>query len=374
MNHLTPIKLCLGGDIMTGRGIDQILPHPSAPQIHEACVHDARTYVQLAERSHGPINYPVQLDYIWGNALHILADNAPHLRLINLETSVTTSSAHWPGKGIHYRMHPKNIGCLTSAHIDCCSLANNHVLDWGYAGLLETLATLKHVGIHTIGAGTNARMAAAPASLDLGTHGHVQIYAWGAPCSGIPSAWAAQADRSGINWLPDFSDDSVAKVCEHITKTKTSNALIVVSMHWGDNWGYEIPDEQRRFSQTLIDHAGVHVIHGHSSHHPKAIEVYHGQPILYGCGDLINDYEGISGYEEFRADLSFLYFMELDVQTKRLIGLRLIPTRMHRFQISSPTQEQSDWLLARYQQQGQLTGTTLKRDKGRTFNLSWSDL
>lgn len=66
---------------------------------------------------------------------------APDFRIINLETSITTSE-DWAPKDIHYRMHPANIPCLTVAKVDCCVLANNHVLDWGRSGLVETLETL----------------------------------------------------------------------------------------------------------------------------------------------------------------------------------------------------------------------------------------
>ena len=71
------------------------------------------------------------------------------LRIINLETSVTSSEDYWRDKEIHYRMHPRNINCITAAGIDCCCLANNHVLDWGYDGLAETLRTLDAAGIAT---------------------------------------------------------------------------------------------------------------------------------------------------------------------------------------------------------------------------------
>jgi poly-gamma-glutamate synthesis protein (capsule biosynthesis protein) len=137
------ITLFLGGDVMTGRGIDQILPHPSEPFIPEPYVNDAREYVKLAERANGSIPTPVSFTYIWGDALEEWERVAPDVKLINLETSITKSNDYWWGKGINYRMNPDNIPCLRAAKIDCCSLANNHVLDWGYSGLVETIATLK---------------------------------------------------------------------------------------------------------------------------------------------------------------------------------------------------------------------------------------
>lgn len=77
----------------------------------------------------------------------------PDVRLINLETSVTPSDDYWKGKGINYRMHPDNVGCLTAAKIDVCALANNHVLDYGYGGLEETIATLTRAGLTVADAG-----------------------------------------------------------------------------------------------------------------------------------------------------------------------------------------------------------------------------
>jgi len=133
------MTLFLCGDVMIGRGIDQVLSHPSAPHLYESYMHTATGYVEMAEAVHGPIPKPVDAAYIWGDALDAFVRLAPDVRIINLETAVTTSEAAWLGKGIHYRVHPENISCLTVAKIDCCVLSNNHVLDWGYIGLIETV-------------------------------------------------------------------------------------------------------------------------------------------------------------------------------------------------------------------------------------------
>jgi poly-gamma-glutamate synthesis protein (capsule biosynthesis protein) len=63
------ITLFFAGDVMTGRGVDQILAHPSAPEIHEPYVTDAREYVRLAEQVSGPVPRRATPDYIWGDAL-----------------------------------------------------------------------------------------------------------------------------------------------------------------------------------------------------------------------------------------------------------------------------------------------------------------
>jgi hypothetical protein len=115
---LQPITIFLCGDVMTGRGIDQVLPHPGDPRLQETLVKDAGRYVELAERVHGPIPRPVDFTYVWGDALDQLDRVGADVRIINLETAVTTSSAAWGGKGVHYRMHPDNIGCIRAAEIE----------------------------------------------------------------------------------------------------------------------------------------------------------------------------------------------------------------------------------------------------------------
>ncbi|MGZ8201227.1 MAG: CapA family protein, partial [Methylosarcina sp.] len=325
---LRTITLFLCGDVMTGRGIDQALPHPVNPQIHEPFMTSAEGYVKLAEKANGPIPKPADFSYIWGDALEEFRSIRPDVRIINLETAVTTSSDFWPGKGIHYRMHPENIPCLTSAGIDCCVLANNHVLDWGYAGLRETLFSLAGANLKTAGAGRNLSEAEAPAIIRTEGKGRVLVFGFGDRSSGIPWLWRARCDRPGVQLVQDLSEDTAVRIAERIADFKRKGDCVVASVHWGGNWGYNISDEQREFAHCLIDRAQVDVVHGHSSHHPMGIEIHRGKPILYGCGDFLNDYEGISGHEEFRSDLSLMYFVTLEVATGKLVGLMMTPMRI----------------------------------------------
>jgi poly-gamma-glutamate capsule biosynthesis protein CapA/YwtB (metallophosphatase superfamily) len=198
------VTLFLGGDVMLGRGIDQILPHPGDPTLWERSVRDARTYVELAEAVNGPIPWPVDYSWPWGDALAILDRFRPDVRLVNLETSVTRSDHFDPGKGIHYRMSPDNLPALTAARLDVCSLANNHVLDFGISGLEETLDVMSRARIRGAGAGRNATEAAEPVMVP-GDGGRVVVFSFGTTSSGVPGSWAATADRPGICLLPDLS-------------------------------------------------------------------------------------------------------------------------------------------------------------------------
>ena len=100
-------------------------------------------------------------------------------------------------------MHPANVDCLSAARIDCCVLANNHVLDWGRAGLLETLQVLHQQGLQTAGAGADGEAAWAPAALPLPTAGHLLVFGFAAESSGVAAGWAAGPRRPGVALLPE---------------------------------------------------------------------------------------------------------------------------------------------------------------------------
>jgi poly-gamma-glutamate synthesis protein (capsule biosynthesis protein) len=355
------LKLFLCGDVMTGRGIDQVLPHPGDARIYEPYIRDASGYVRLAERANGPIARPVDFAYIWGDALEVLRRAAPDARIINLETAVTRSDEYWPGKGINYRMNPDNIACLSAAHIDCCVLANNHVLDWGYGGLADTLRSLHQAGLKTAGAGRNRQQAEAPACIELPGRGRVILFAFGATSSGIPPAWAATGARPGVNLLADFSPATLRRIARQVAAVRRPGDITVASIHWGGNWGYAIPEQHRSFAHRLVDVAGMDVIHGHSSHHPKGVEIYRDKLIIYGCGDFVNDYEGIHGYDEFRGDLALVYLPEVDARTGRLAGLEMVPLQMRQFSLHHAPGEDALWLADTLQRESAALDTRVQR-------------
>lgn len=365
------ITTFLCGDVMTGRGIDQVLPHPCEPGIYEAYLRSAADYVQLAEEANGPIAKPVAYPYIWGDALQVLAEQQPDLRIVNLETSVTTSSDFWPDKGVNYRMHPENIGCLTAARIDCCILANNHVLDWGRSGLVETLDVLRQTGIASAGAGRDQQQAETPASFLLQDKGRLLVFAWGSGTSGVPADWAAGPARGGINLLPDFSDQTLGHMKTAVSSVRRPQDVVLFSLHWGSNWGYHIPAEERRFAHQLIDEVGIDAVYGHSSHHVKGIEVYRDRLILYGCGDFLNDYEGIRGHEQFRADLTLMYFPAFDASSGRLVRLCLVPMQIKRFQAVRPSPNDRRWLAGILNREGRQFGTRVESAGDGIFSLKW---
>jgi poly-gamma-glutamate capsule biosynthesis protein CapA/YwtB (metallophosphatase superfamily) len=365
------ITLFLCGDVMTGRGIDQILPHPSDPAIHEGYMKDGRRYVEIAEKVNGPIARSARPDYIWGDAFDVLEKVAPDVRIINLETSITKSNDYWEGKGIHYRMHPENIDCITVANINVCSLANNHILDWSHTGLKETLETLRKAKIRGVGAGMNLNEAESPAIIEIKGKGRVVIFAFGSPTSGVPLEWAASEKRPGVNLLRSFSDDVLQGIRKRVQEVRQELDIILVSIHWGANWGYRVAQEEGDFAHQLVDKAGIDIIHGHSSHHVKGIEVYRDRLILYGCGDFLNDYEGIGGYGYYRDDLGLMYFASLEPSTGKLARLEMAATQIKHFKVNRSPREDALHLANILNREGKKFGTRVKLNVDSRLILSW---
>lgn len=338
-----PVTLFLCGDVMLGRGVDQILPHPGDPALEEPSVGDAREYVGLAEAANGPIPRPVGYSWPWGDALEVLDEVAPDVRVLNLETSVTRSRDFAPGKSVHYRMNPANLPALAVARPDVCVLANNHVLDFGVRGLAETLDALAGAGLDQAGAGRDEDEAWRPAVVPIPGGGRVLVFAAGTPSSGVPGGWAAGPGRAGVAFLPAPTPESAARIVHRVRQARRPGDLVVVSVHWGTNWGYEVEEDQIAFAHALVD-GGVDLVHGHSSHHPRPVELYRDRLVLYGCGDVVDDYEGITGYEEYRDDLRLLYFATVEPGSGRLLELRAAPMRAVRMRLRHASREDRAWL------------------------------
>lgn len=364
------LRLFVCGDVMTGRGIDQILPHPEDPRLYEPWVHSATRYVELAEARSGPIGRALDPKYPWGDALEVLEKRRPVARIVNLETAVTTSAHAQPGKSIHYRMHPANVDCLAQAGVDCCVLANNHVLDWGSSGLVETMRTLDAAGIRRAGAGADVVEAARPAELAL-PGGRLLVFAWAAMSSGVPPSWAATAASAGVALLESLDRRTADGLARTILAQRLPGDVVVVSVHWGDNWGFAVPREHREFAHALVRSGAADLVHGHSSHHVQGIEVVHGKLVLYGCGDFINDYEGIGGHEAFGPDLALMYFPVLDAATGELLELELVPLRRRRLRLDHANDADRRWVEQTLRREGDpfATGVQARPDGG--FALAW---
>ena len=146
--------------------------------------------------------------------------------------------------------------------------------------------------------------------------------------------------------------------------------IAVASVHWGANWGYNVSAEAIEFAHALIDLAGVDIVFGHSSHHAKAIEVHKERIILYGCGDFIDDYEGIGGHEAYRDDLVLMYFIDVRRHDGRLDRLTMVPRRVHDFRLNRASPREAAWLHDTLDRESQRFGTRILRERDNVLTLA----
>jgi poly-gamma-glutamate capsule biosynthesis protein CapA/YwtB (metallophosphatase superfamily) len=364
----TTVLLC--GDVMLGRGIDQILRHPGDPALIEPWVRDARAYVRLAEEVSEAVPIPVDDTWPWGAALSDIERSRPDAFVLNLETSITRADDFAPGKDIHYRMSPANLGCLVAARPDVCVLANNHVLDFGPRGLEDSLTALGAAGLTSVGAGRDHDSACAPAVVARGDPTPVAVLAYAHASSGVPGGWAATVDTPGVALLPNLSGQTAAAVGALVREEKSRGSVVVVSLHWGSNWGYQVPRDQVRFAHRMVE-AGADIVHGHSSHHPRPFEVYHDRLVVYGCGDFINDYEGIRGYEEYRDDLRLLYRVTLE-PNGTLVAAELLPFQSRRLRLERATASDVAWLESVLDRVSRKYGVRVRLTSEERIALAWT--
>lgn len=171
--------------------------------------------------------------------------------------------------------------------------------------------------------------------------------------------------------MSELSDAWANQVAADVLRQRRPGDVVVASVHWGDNWGYHIPAAQRHFAHRLIDAGAVDVVHGHSSHHVKGIEVYGGRLVLYGCGDFVTDYEGISGRENYRPELVLAYFATLEAASGRLVRLEMVPFRSRRLRLERVAAADALWLRDVLHREGKALGTAAELTAGGTLLLRW---
>ena len=176
-----------------------------------------------------------------------------------------------------------------------------------------------------------------------------------------------------MNLLDDLSKKTIRQIANQVNAVKGKNDIVVASIHWGGNWGYHIPSEHSHFAHDLIDEANVDVVHGHSSHHPKGIEIYRNKPIIYGCGDFLNDYEGIRGYEQYRSDLGLMYFVTLNALTGELVRFQLVPTQIKQFRVNYANRTDTMWLKDMLNREGSKLNTQAKLNDDKTMFVHWAN-
>jgi poly-gamma-glutamate capsule biosynthesis protein CapA/YwtB (metallophosphatase superfamily) len=277
---------------------------------------------------------------------------APDLLLVNLECALTASSRPWHDgdyKAFYFRAEPSVVETLRLAGVRLASLANNHALDYGQPGLVETLRVLDAAGIARAGAGATLGEARAPVVLDA-QGVRIGLVAF----SDHPFAWRAESGAPGMNYTPvSLVPEDFSLVRDAVAAARAASDLVVFCIHWGPNMRLRPTQDFRAFARSVVD-AGADVFWGHSAHVVQGIEVYRERLILYDTGDFMDDY---TVDEALRNDLSALFLVR--IAKARVQRLDLVPVRIDRMQVNEAQGRDCDWFLRRTADLSAEFGTTV---------------
>lgn len=278
------------------------------------------------------------------------------ISIVNLECAITSSDQRWHGmhKVFYFGAPPDAAKILKDSGINVVSLANNHILDFDYQGLHDTLRLLDEQNIYHAGAGKNSIEAKTPTTF----HHNETTFAMMAYCD-HQEDFTANTNTPGLNYL-DTSNASQA--IEQLQKDFNEHmppetVIPILSLHWGPNMVLEP-------SQTFIDIAhgaidlGYKIFFGHSAHVFQGIEIYKSCPIIYAAGDLVDDY-AIDPY--YKNDHGLLF--ELEIHDKRTTQISLYPIFLDFCRTVPANPEQQQFIMERFSKQCTVLGTNVDTDQ-----------
>jgi poly-gamma-glutamate capsule biosynthesis protein CapA/YwtB (metallophosphatase superfamily) len=303
------VKLALAGDTMLGRGVgDRLMDDPK----HTLFASDVVEVIGEAD-----------------------------LFVLNLECCISVRGEPTPGRVFHFRAPPWAAEALAGLGVDCVTLANNHLLDFGPDALLDTLAHLDAAGIRVVGAGTDVELARAPIALEAdGFQLGVVAFA------DHPAEYAAAAGRPGIAYV-----DPRAGLPDWATAFPEADAVLVTP-HWGPNMTTEPFPHVRNAAEALIK-AGATLVAGHSAH------VFHGiaPRLLYDLGDFLDDY---AVDRKLRNDLGLLYLVDLAGDR-----LEAVPLKLEFAHTRLAAGDEARWIERRFTKACAAFGTDVTTANGR---------
>lgn len=266
--------------------------------------------------------------YPWGNLLPELKKN--DLNIINLETTLTTSTEKVP-KVFNFKADPDKVMVLVTGNIGVANLANNHILDFSYSGMVDTIENLDKAKIKHVGAGNDENEARKAAIITIkGITVGIIGYTDNEP------GWVAVGLKPGTNYV---KVGDILKVQQDIQKIRPFVDIVIISMHWGPNMRDKPRQDFIDFAHDIIV-AGADIFHGHSAHVFQAIELYKDKLIMYDTGDFIDDY---AVDKLLRNDHSFLFNVTVDKTGIKKV--QIIPTYIHYMQVNLAKNKTKDEIL-----------------------------
>jgi hypothetical protein len=264
LRHVAPAEIPLSEDLFDAAGLEQYLATLDEPPFTLVAVGD----IMLGGRAKRSLR-------LWGSD-YPFAAVLPLLRragivLGNLEGPLARRAERHP-RNFSYRVHPDLAAPLVRAGVNVVTLANNHLVDCGREGVLETIEAVEAAGIRRIGAGRTLREAHEPAmvlvsGLRIGLLG----YYWNRRCAATKK-------------LPGSAMDTPELLAADIGALRAHADRVVVTFHWGIPYDREPLPEDRYKARMAID-LGADAAIGHHPHVVQPFEIYRDKPIFYSIGN-----------------------------------------------------------------------------------------
>jgi poly-gamma-glutamate synthesis protein (capsule biosynthesis protein) len=262
---------------------------------------------------------------------------------MNLECAVTDSEQSLSWKKFRFKLSPGHAADVfrsipvPAGAARFVTVGNNHVLDFGTAGLTDTLAALDAAGIAHAGAGADATSAWRPAVITTSSGVRIGLLAVADHCGCLRMGrWVAGSDQPGIAYA-NLSSGRWERLLAAVSTLDPSVDVLVASLHAGPNWLPDGPARwQRDLAAALVD-AGADVVWSHSSHHVLPLETIRGRTVIYGPGGLVDDYRRNSGY---RNDLGMVVRISLAPDGTQ--STEVVPIRIERRRIRVLSRDDPD--------------------------------
>ena len=193
---------------------------------------------------------------------------------------------------INFKTGAAAVQTLKEVNFTTVSLANNHIMDYGAEGLRDTLAVFEKEGIAAVGAGLDLDEAMridyrTINGIRIATLGFTDVYPLINPLdrggeASDPAGYAAASGRPGVLAAKPHH------VAPLIQRARHNADLVIVHMHWGEEYNSTITAAERDLARSMVD-LGADIIIGHHPHVLKPVEIYNGAVIFYSLGNFIFD-------------------------------------------------------------------------------------
>jgi len=256
-------------------------------------------------------------DYPYTNVTDLLSK--ADYTIANLETPVTTRGTEQK-KDYVYRSSPLALSALRASGIDLVNLANNHVMDYGTEGLLDTFDALDQEGIQRMGAGKNLEEAYQPVIVEKQG---IKIAFLGFSRVVPEGSWKAAAGHPGVAETYNYKP-----AVEAIQKAKEKADIVVVTAHWGVERSDQPDKYQKELAHRYID-AGADLIVGGHPHVLQGFEQYKGKWIAYSLGNFIFTTNDVpKTWETVALEASCTKDKQCDVHLVPILTKMALPTPM----------------------------------------------